>query len=171
MMTPLLRIAPLVLLPFAGLAQGRPTATVGLEVPAPAPVRGHFLTGAYAAGSYGPMLGPGGLGYAVQPFLRYQFGTSTTGRLTPFLQYTFTPYRLPAFGPGALYRPDGSGLPATAGFAPLAARNAPGSFGPPSGYGSLGAFSVGVPVHVGRTSAALNVGGSLVEGLLWGLVR
>ncbi|GAB3853696.1 hypothetical protein GCM10028822_22740 [Hymenobacter terrigena] len=162
-----LRLAPLVLtlFPHLGHAQTRTAAALGLEIPAPAPPsKGHFLAGAYVVGNYTPLPTAPGYGYAMQPYLRYQLGSSPTGRLRPFVQYSFAPYRVPAYGTGAFYGPDGAGLPASAGFAPLAARNVP--YGPYPGYnsyGRLGAFSVGIPMQIGRGSAVLNIGGSLVE--------
>ncbi len=169
----LLPLLPLlVALPLLSHAQVRSTGAVGLEIPAPAPPRqGHFLTGAYVLGNYSPLPLPAGSGYAVQPFLRYQPGSSATGRLRPFVQYNFPPYRVTAYGTAQLYGADGRGLPANVGFAPLASRYGSNSSASFAGYGGLGAFSVGIPMQVGRNSAVLNLGSSVVEGLLWGLVR
>ncbi len=93
-LAPSLRIASFLLLltPFAGHAQ---SSGIGLEIPAPAaPSKGRFLAGAYATGGYVPLAAPTAYGYGVQPYLRYQLGTSATGRPRPFVQYTFAPYRL-----------------------------------------------------------------------------
>lgn len=165
-MAPFFRLAPLalLLLPFAGHAQ---SGALGLEGPAPAaPTKGHFLAGAYAVGNYAPLPTSTAYGYGVQPYLRYQLGTSATGRPRPFVQYTFAPYRLPAYGAGAPYGPEGGALPANAGFAPLALRN--GAYNNIyNGYGNgLGTVSVGVPVRIGSGSAVLSVGGSVTSSLL-----
>lgn len=168
-MAPSFRIAAFALLltPLAGHAQ---SGALGLEVPAPAaPSKGHFLAGAYAVGSYVPLTTPTAYGYGVQPYLRYQLGTSATGRLRPFVQYTFAPYRLQAYGAGAPYGPDGGALPANAGFAPLALRNGPynNNYNKYNGYGNgMGTVSVGVPVRIGSGSAVLSVGGSVLSSLL-----
>ena len=169
-----LRLAPLALvaLPHFGHAQVRAGSAVGLEIPAPAPPsRGHFLSGAYFVGNYAPLPAASGLGYAMQPYLRYQLGSSATGRLRPFVQYTFAPYRVAANGTAQLYGADGWGLPANSGVAPLVSRY--GFYGGSAytGYGGLGAFSVGIPLQVGRSSAVLNLGGSVVGGLLGARVR
>ncbi|MDO7850268.1 hypothetical protein [Hymenobacter convexus] len=157
----------LLLLPTLGHAQSGTTTTVGLEVPAPAtPSKGHFLTGTYVVGAYSPLPATGSYGYGAQPFLRYQLGSRTAGKLRPYVQYTFAPYRLPTYGAGQLAGLDAAGLPTNAGFAPLAARNAPLGMLPYGSYGGLGAFSVGIPMQVGRSSAVLNVGGTLLQGLL-----
>lgn len=164
-----LRLAPLALvaLPVLSHAQAGAAGAIGLELPAPAPPsKGHFLTGTYVVGAYSPLATASGYGYGVQPYLRYQFGSSATGRLRPFVQYSFVSYRLPAYGTGSLYGPEGSGLPANPAFAPLAARNTPYSYGSYGSYGGLGAFSVGIPMQLGRGSAVLNVGGALLQGLL-----
>lgn len=154
----------LLLTPLAGHAQ---SGALGLEVPAPAaPSKGHFLAGAYAVGGYVPLSTPAAYGYGVQPYLRYQLGTSATGRPRPFVQYTFAPYRLQAYGAGGGYGPEGGTLPANAGFAPLAQRNGPygNSY---SGYGGgMGTVLVGVPVRIGSGSAVLSVGGSVLSSLL-----
>ncbi|MGY3090694.1 hypothetical protein ACVWYF_003755 [Hymenobacter sp. UYAg731] len=159
------RIAPLalVLLPLLSPAQTRTTAALGLEIPAPAPPsQGHFLTGAYVVGNYTPLPTASGYSYAMQPYLRYQLGSSAKGRPRPFVQYSFVPYRLQGNGAGMLYNPGDALL--NPGFAPLAQRPAPfGGYGSPSNYGGLGAFSVGIPMQIGRGSAVLNIGGSLVE--------
>ncbi|WP_157887164.1 hypothetical protein [Hymenobacter sp. PAMC 26628] len=168
-MAPSFRIASLVLLltPLAGRAQ---SSGLGLEVPAPAaPSKGRFLAGAYAVGNYVPLNTPAAYGYGVQPYLRYQLGASATGRPRPFVQYTFDPYRLQAYGAGAPYGPEGGALPANAGFAPLALRNGPynNSYGNYNGYGGgMGTVSVGVPVRIGSGSAVLSVGGSVMSSLL-----
>ncbi|MDO7845209.1 hypothetical protein Q5H92_02495 [Hymenobacter sp. M29] len=163
------RFAPLALLalPAIGHAQTGAANAVGLEVPAPAPPgRGHFLTGTYVVGTYLPLPATSSYGYGVQPFLRYQLGSRTGGRARPYVQYSFAPYRVPTYGTGALTGLDAAGLPANAGFAPLAVRNAPYGALPYGSYGGLGAFSVGIPMQVGRSSAVLNVGGALLQGLL-----
>ena len=168
-MTSALRLAPLALVafPFLSYAQTGAASAVGLELPAPAPPsRGHFLTGTYVVGNYSPLATASGYGYGVQPYLRYQFGSSPTGRLRPFVQYSFASYRLPAYGTGPLYGPEGSGQPANLAFAPLPTPNTPYGNGLYGSYGGLGAFSVGVPMQVGRSSAVLNVGGTLLQGLL-----
>ena len=166
------RVAPLalILLPLLSRAQTRTTAAIGLEIPAPAPpTRGHFLSGAYVIGNYTPLPTASGYSYALQPYLRYQLGSSAKGRPRPFVQYSFVPYRLQGNGAGMLYNPDA--FPTNAGFAPLAQRPSPFGYGSPSNYGGMGAFSVGIPMQVGRSSAVLNLGGSVVEGMLWGLLR
>ncbi|WP_210513870.1 hypothetical protein [Hymenobacter terricola] len=167
-MTTVFRIASLALvsLPFLSHAQTGTGAALGLEIPAPAPPsRGHFLTGAYVVGNYTPLPTTSSYGYGVQPYLRYQLGSSATGRPRPFVQYTFIPYRLQGNGAGMLYNPDAA-LPLNPGFAPLAQRAAPFGYGNTSNYGGLGAFSVGIPMRIGNGSAELSVGGSIVEGLL-----
>ncbi|GAB3875218.1 hypothetical protein GCM10028824_30060 [Hymenobacter segetis] len=156
------RVAPLalVLLPLLSRAQAGSAAALGLEIPAPAPPsQGHFLAGAYVVGNYTPL--PATAGYAMQPYLRYQLGSSPTGRPRPFVQYSFIPYRLQGPGAGMLYNPDA--FPTNSGFAPLAQRPSPFGYGSPSNYGGLGAFSVGIPMQIGRGSAVLHIGGSLVE--------
>ena len=159
------RVAPLalVLLPLLSQAQA---GMVGLEIPAPAPpTKGHFLTGAYVMGNYTPLPTASGYGYGVQPYLRYQLSSSARGRPRPYLQYSFTSYRVASYATGPLYGPEGAGLPVTPGFAPLALPGTP--YGPGSyGCGGLGSFSVGIPMRIGNGSAMLSVGGSLVEGLL-----
>ena len=168
-MTSALRIAPLALVafPFLSYAQTGAASAVGLAFAAPAPPsRGHFLTGTYVVGNYSPLATASGYGYGVQPYLRYQFGSSPTGRLRPFVQYSFAAYRLPAYGTGPLYGPEGSGRPANLAFAPLPTPNSPYGYGMYGSYGGLGALSVGVPMQVGRSSAVLNVGGTLLQGLL-----
>jgi hypothetical protein len=164
------RVAPLalVLLPLLGRAQSGTTGTVGLEIPAPAPpTRGHFLTGAYAVGAYTPLPTTAGYGYGVQPYLRYQLGSSAKGRLRPYVQYSFAPYRLQGYGAGTLYNPEAAALPLNPGFAPLAQRNGPFGYGPnTSNYGGMGGFSVGIPMRIGNGSAMLNIGGSVLGGLL-----
>ena len=155
------RVAPLalVLLPMLSQAQA---GMVGLEIPAPAPpTRGHFLTGTYVVGNYTAS----GYGYGVQPYLRYQLSSSAKGRSRPYLQYSFTSYRMASYATGPLYGPEGAGLPVTPGFAPLALPGTPYGSGS-CGYGGLGSFSVGIPMRIGNGSAMLNVGGSLVGGLL-----
>jgi hypothetical protein len=168
-----LRLAPLALLimPTLSHAQVGSTSAIGLEIPAPAaPSKGHFLSGAYVVGAYSPLPTTAGYVYGMQPYLRYQLGSSAKGRLRPFVQYTFTPYRVPSYRAGQLYGPDGTTLAGNPGFAPLALRNAPYA-GPPFGtYGGLGAFSVGIPMRIGNGSAMLNVGGSIAEGLLRSVV-
>jgi len=163
-MKTLLRFAPLALiaLPLAGHAQRSPGSAVGLELPAPAPpTKGHFLAGTYAVGNYLPGPTAASYGYGVQPYLRYQLSSTTTGRPRPFVQYTFMPYCPQYNGAGPGYGPDA--LPANAGFAPLAQRSAPLGYGSAGGYGGLGAFSVGIPMRIGGGSAMLNIGGALVE--------
>ncbi|MCI1188578.1 hypothetical protein MON38_14205 [Hymenobacter sp. DH14] len=165
-MKTILRFAPLALfaLPGFSYAQTRAGSAVGLEFPAPAPpAKGHFLTGTYVVGAYSPLATASGYGYGVQPYLRYQFGSSATGRLRPFVQYSFVSYRLPAYGTGLGYGPESTGLPANAAFAPLAARSMPSGYGPYGSYGGLGAFSVGIPMQLGRGTAVLNIGGALLE--------
>lgn len=161
-MNTLLRLAPLALLalPYFGHAQARAGSAVGLEVPAPAPpVRGHFLAGTYVVSNYVPTAA--GYGYGVQPYLRYQLGSSATGRPRPFVQYTFMPYRPQGFGASPGYGFDA--LPANTGFAPLAQQAVPTGYGSAGGYGGLGAFSVGIPMRIGGGSAVLNIGGALVQ--------
>lgn len=159
------RVAPLVLVLLPLLSQAQ-AGMVGLEIPAPAPpTRGHFLTGAYVVGNYTPLPTASGYGYGVQPYLRYQLSSSARGRPRPYLQYSFTSYRMASYATGPLYGPEGAGLPVTPGFAPLALPGTPygsGSYG----CGGLGSFSVGIPMRIGNGSAMLNVGGSLVGGLL-----
>ena len=163
------RVAPLalVLLPLLSPAQMRTAAALGLEIPAPAPPRqGQLLAGAYVVGNYTPLPTAPGFGYAMQPYLRYQLGNSPKGRLRPFVQYSFAPYRVSAYGAGPRYGNEAA-LPAGPGFAPLAARNV--SYGPYNGadsYGGLGAFSVGIPMQIGRGTAVLNLGGALLESAL-----
>ena len=166
-MTALLRIAPLALLacPARSHAQSGVVNAVGLEVPAPSS-RGHFLTGSYVVGAYSPLPASSGSGYGVQPFLRYQLGSRAAGRARPYLQYSFLPYRVPAYGAGQLAGPDATGQHAHPGFAPLALRNAPYGSLPYGSYGGLGSFSVGIPMQLGRNSAMLNVGGAVLQGLL-----
>ena len=150
----------LVALPLPGHAQRSAGSAVGLEIPAPAsPTKGHFLAGTYVVSSYVPTAA--GYGYGVQPYLRYQLGSSATGRPRPFVQYTFMPYRPQYNGAGLGYGPDQ--LPANAGFAPLAQRSAPLGYGSAGGYGGLGAFSVGIPMRIGGGSAVLSIGGALVQ--------
>lgn len=166
-------LGPLALaaLPFLSFAQAGPTGLVGLELPAPAPpVRGHFLTGAYVMGSYTPLPTTASYGYGVQPFLRYQMGSSASGRPRPYVQYTFTSYRMASYATGPLYGPEGAGLSASSGFAPLGARNVPAGYNSYGNYGGLGAFSVGIPMRIGNGSAVLSVGGELVGGLLRGVI-
>ncbi|MFD2722082.1 hypothetical protein ACFST9_25410 [Hymenobacter monticola] len=168
-MTTALRVAPLALLlaPSFGHAQAGAAGAIGLEVPAPAPPsKGHFLAGAYAVGAYSPLPTTGGYGYGVQPFLRYQLGSSASSRRRPYVQYSFAPYRVPTYGAGPFAGAEAQGLPANPGFAPLALRNAPYGALPYGSYGGLGAFSVGIPMQIGRSSAMLNVGGTLLQGLL-----
>lgn len=167
------RLAPLalLLLPVLSQAQTGAAGTIGLEIPAPAPPsKGHFLTGAYLVGAYYPLPTTGSYGYGVQPFVRYQLGTGAGNRQRPYVQYSFAPYRVATYRAAPLAGPDAVGLPGSAGFAPLAERNAP-SYGAYGSYGGLGAFSVGIPMHVGRSSAVLNVGGTVLEGLLKSAVR
>jgi hypothetical protein len=169
-----LRLAPmaLLLLPMLSHAQAGSGSAIGLEIPAPAPPsKGHFLTGAYVVGAYSPLPTTAGYGYGVQPYLRYQLGSSATGRLRPFVQYSFMPYRIPSYGAGQFYGPDGGALAGNPGFAPLALRNAPYAGQPYGSYGGLGAFSVGIPMRIGNGSAMLNVGGSIIGGLLGGAMR
>ena len=162
---PRLAAAALLLLPFLSHAQGAPMGAVGLEIPSPAPPsRGHFLTGAYVSNSFAalPSARAGyGYGYAVQPYLRYQLGSSKDGFARPFVQYSFAPYLLPAYGPAAGLAPSG-GLPGNLEFAPLPLRSS--LYG--SGYGGLGAFSVGVPFRMGGGSATLHVAGSVLGSLV-----
>lgn len=165
----LLRVAPLALvaLPFFSHAQAGTAGAIGLEFPAPAPPsRGHFLAGTYVVGAYSPLPTASGYGYGVQPYLRYQLGSGPTSRRRPFVQYSFASYRMSPYGTGPLYGPEGAGLAANPVFAPLASRNTPYGYGPYGNNGGLGAFSVGIPVQVGRSSAMLNVGGTLLQGLL-----
>ena len=173
-MKTLLRFASLALaaLPFLGHAQAGPTGVVGLEIPAPAPpARGHFLTGAYVVGNYTPLPTAAGYGYGVQPYLRYQLGSSASGRPRPYVQYSFTSYRMAAYATGPLYGPEGAGLSANSGFAPLGARNVPDGYNGYGNNGGLGAFSVGIPMRIGNGSAVLSVGGSVVGSLLGGGFR
>ena len=162
-------IAPLALAacPLLSHAQ-QPFGAVGLEIPAPAPpAKGHFLTGAYVVGAYSPLPTTTGYGYGVQPYLRYQLGSSAKGRLRPFVQYSFAPYCLQGYGAGTLYSPEGAALPLNPGFAPLAQRNAPFGYGPnTSNYGGMGGFSVGIPMRLGNGSAMLNIGGSVLGTVL-----
>ena len=155
----------LLLTPSAGYAQ---SSGLRLEIPALAlPSKGHFLAGAYAVGNYVPLPTPTAYGYGVQPYLRYQLGTSATGRPRPFVQYTFAPYRLQSYGAGGPYGPEGGVLPANAGFAPLALRNGPYNNNNYNGYGNgLGTVSVGVPVRIGSGLAVLSVGGSVGSSFL-----
>jgi hypothetical protein len=165
------RVAPLalVLLPLLSRAQAVPAA-LGLEIPAPAPpTKGHFLSGAYVVGAYTPLPTTSGYSYAMQPYLRYQLGSSAKGRPRPFVQYSFIPYRLQGPGTGMLYNPDA--FPTNAGFAPLAQRPSPFGYGSTSNYGGLGAFSVGIPMQIGRGSAVLNIGGELIKGMVGGPLR
>jgi hypothetical protein len=159
----LLRMFPLALLglPFLSSAQVQSAGAVGLEVPAPAlPRHGHFLTGAYVSASYTPRLAAGAAGYAVQPYLRYVLGNSGTAR--PFVQYSFAPYWVRGYGPGApLNGPGGAELPANAAFAPLPLRNPDGP-----GYGSFGNFSLGVPLRLGASPVMLHVAGSVLGSLV-----
>lgn len=168
-MAALFRLAPLalLLLPSLSHAQAGTAGIIGLEIPAPAPARqGHFLTGTYVVGACSPLPIASGYGYGVQPYLRYQLGSGATGRLRPYVQYSSAPYRM-SYATGPLYGPEGAGLPANPGFLPLAARTAPYGYGPyASGYGGLGAFSVGIPMQIGRSSAVLSVGGAVLEGFL-----
>lgn len=169
-MKTLLRIAPLALvaLPLCSHAQRSTGSAVGLEFPAPpAPGKGHFLAGTYAVGAYSPLTTASGYGYGVQPYLRYQFGSSPTGRRRPFVQYSFVGYRLPAYGTALGYGAENTGLPASPGLAPLAMRNPPygySAYG--SSFGGLGAFSVGIPMRIGNGSAELSVGGKVLMGVL-----
>ncbi|WP_046246498.1 hypothetical protein [Hymenobacter terrenus] len=151
----------LTFLPFLSQAQSRPAGGVGLEVPAStAPRQGHFLAGAYMLSSYAPPSASGGFSYRVQPYLRYAL--STKGHAQPFIQYSFAPYRLQAYGADPRATPGAAELPANPGFAPLGLRDA--SY---RSYGSnLGAVSVGVPVRFGSSSATLHVASSLLSGLL-----
>ncbi|GAB3680373.1 hypothetical protein GCM10027594_35920 [Hymenobacter agri] len=173
-MLKLFRFAPLalVVLSLPGHAQRGAGSAVGLEIPAPAPpTKGHFLAGTYVVSSYAPTAaGYGyGYGYGVQPYLRYQLGSSATGRPRPFVQYTFVPYRPQGFGTGPGYGFDG--LPANAGFAPLAQQAVPTGYGGAGSYGGLGAFSVGIPMRIGAGSAVLNIGGALVQDAFMQSVR
>ena len=151
----------LVLLPLLSQAQSGTAGAVGLEIPAPAPpAQRHFLTGAYVVGNYTPLATASGYGYAVQPYLRYVLGTA--GHARPFVQYSFAPYRLQAYGAGRLYAADGAGLSANPVFAPLPLRST--SY---NGYGSgLGQLSLGVPVRVGGSPVMLHVAGNVLSGLL-----
>ncbi|MBO2010388.1 hypothetical protein [Hymenobacter negativus] len=172
-MPAILRLMPLALLvlPLLSHAQAGGSA-IGLEIPAPTPPsKGHFLTGAYMVGAYSPLPTTGGYGYGMQPFLRYQLGTGDKGRLRPYVQYSFAPYRMPTYGAGQFYGADMGSLPANPGFAPLAVRNSPYGALPYGGYGGLGSFSVGIPMRIGNGSAMLNVGGSIVGSLLGGGIR
>lgn len=168
-MPTLFRFAPLALLslPILSHAQAGAASSIGLEIPAPAPPsKGHFLTGAYVVGAYSPLPTSSGYGYGVQPFLRYQLGSSDKGRLRPYVQYSFAPYRMPTYGAGQFYGADKTGLPANPGFAPLALRDSPYGALPYGGYGGLGGFSVGIPMRVGNGSAMLSVGGDILTGLV-----
>ena len=168
-MTALFRLAPLalLLLPSLSHAQAGTAGVVGLEIPAPAPPsQGHFLTGTYVVGAYSPLPVAAGYGYGVQPYLRYQLGSGAKGRLRPYVQYSFTPYRMSTYATGPLYGPEGAGLPASPGFSPLAARPTPYGYPYANGYGGLGAFSVGIPMRIGRSSAVVSVGGAVLEGFL-----
>ncbi|MBF9141489.1 hypothetical protein [Hymenobacter properus] len=174
-MTSALRLSPLalLLLPLLGQAQTGATSSIGLELPAPAPPsRGHFLTGAYVVGTYSALPLSSSYGYGVQPFLRYQWGSGTSSR-RPYVQYSFAPYRMPTYSAGQFAGTDAAARPANAGFAPLAFRQAPLGALPYGSYGGLGAFSVGIPMQIGRSSAVLNVTGTIVQGLLnpatWGV--
>jgi hypothetical protein len=155
----------LVLLPFLSQAQRRPMSAVGLETPAPrAPSQGHFLTGVYVSGGYTPVLTAGAPGYAIQPYLRYVLGPAA-GRARPFVQYNLSPYWVQAYGSAAPLGGVGAeGQLANPAFAPLASQGAPaGAYG----YGgSLGSFSVGMPVRVGGSSMLFHVGGGVLSGLL-----
>ena len=161
--------APLALafLPLLSQAQ-QPFGVVGLEMPAPAaPAQGHFLTGAYMVGAYTPLPTTTGYGYGVQPYLRYELGRGANGRPRPFVQYSFAPYRLQGYGAGTLSNPDAAAGLVNPGFAPLAQRYAPFGYGPYAGnYGGVGSFSVGIPLRIGNGSAMLNIGGSVLGGLL-----
>ncbi|MCC3151714.1 hypothetical protein Q3A66_01185 [Hymenobacter sp. BT770] len=160
-------MAPLALLPLLGQAQTKPTGAVALEIPSPAaPTQGHFLTGAYVVGSYTPLSAAvPGFGYAVQPYLRYQL-SSAKGRAGAFVQYSFSPYQLQAYGANPLYGPGGEALPPNPSYAPLPLRNGY-SNGYYNGYGrSVGALSVGVPVRLGNGSATLHIAGTVLGGLL-----
>ena len=173
-MTSALRIAPLALVafPFLSYAQTGAASAVGLAFPAPAPPsRGHFLTGTYVVGNYSPLATASGYGYGVQPYLRYQLGSSASGRPRPYVQYSFTSYRMAAYATGPLYGPEGAGLSANSGFAPLGARNVPDGYNGYGNNGGLGAFSVGIPMRIGNGSAVLSVGGSVVGSLLGGGFR
>lgn len=170
-MPALFRIAPLALglLPFLSHAQVQPAAAVGLEMPAPAaPAQGHFLAGAYVSGNYTPALATGTSGYAVQPYLRYVLGTGRRAR--PFVQYSFSPLRVQwAHGSVySLYGPGGVEMPVNPGFAPLAAQN---SAYARNAYGGLGAFSVGVPMQLGRSSVLLDLGSTMLSGLFPNVLR
>ena len=161
----------LLLLPALGHAQTGPGHAVGLEVPAPAPpVKGHFLTGAYVVGTYSALPLSSGYGYGVQPFLRYQWGSGASSRHRPYVQYSFAPYRMPTYGAGQFASADATAQPANAGFAPLALRQSPLGYSGPGSYGGLGSFSVGIPMQIGRSSAMLNVGGTVLEGFLKSVV-
>lgn len=170
-MPSLSRLAPLalLLLPLLGRAQMPITKTVGLEIPASAPPKtGHFLTGAYVSGGYTPALATSSTGYTVQPYLRYLLGTGYRAR--PFVQYSFTPFRVQqeygsTFSPVGL---SGVELPSNPGFAPLLARNLPY---PGTGYGGFGGPSVGIPVSVGRSSVLLELGGSALSGMFLNMLR
>ena len=159
------RVAPLALLlfPLLGRAQVPPTAAVGLEIPASAPPKtGHFLTGAYVASGYMPALATSSTGYIVQPYLRCVLGTGNRAR--PFVQYSFTPFRVQQ-GYGSTFplcRPDWVELPSNPDFAPFMARNLAYSG---MGYGGLGAFSVGIPMHTVRGSVLLDLGGSVLRSM------
>lgn len=160
----------LALLPLLSQAQ-QPFSAIGLEMPAPAaPAQSHFLTGTYMVGAYTPLpttTGYGyGYGYGVQPYLRYELGRGANGRPRPYVQYNFDPYRLQGYGAGTRYSSEAAML-GSSGFSPLAQRNAPFGYGPTTGnYGGLGGFSVGIPMRIGNGSAMLNIGGSVLGGLL-----
>ncbi|WP_426060567.1 hypothetical protein [Hymenobacter sp. B1770] len=138
------------------------TGAVGLEIPAPAPPsQGNFLTGAYVLGNYTPALATtGGMGYSVQPYVRYMVGPKARAR--GFIQYSFAPYQLQAYNATPLYAPDGLALPANPAFAPLPMRGMSAN-----GFGSsLGQFSVGMPVRLGGSPVMLHVAGSALTNLL-----
>jgi hypothetical protein len=163
-----LALLALLILPFHSRAQVQPGNALGLEVPAPtAPTQGHFLAGAYVSGNYSPVLAAGGVGYGVQPYLRYVLGSSSK-RARPFVQYSLSPYWVQAYGSAAPLSPGAEGQVANPAFAPLALRGAPG-YGNGYGYGSyggLGSFSVGLPVRLGSGSMMVHVGGSVLSGLV-----
>jgi hypothetical protein len=148
--------------PNLSQAQTGAMSAVGLEIPAPAPPsQGNFLTGAYVLGNYAPTLATTrGLGYSVQPYLRYMVGPKT--RTRGFIQYSFAPYRMQGYNIDPLYMPGGAALPANPGFAPLPMRGMQSnSFG-----SGLGQFSVGMPVRLGGSPVMLHVAGSALTGLL-----
>ncbi|SFQ76766.1 hypothetical protein [Hymenobacter arizonensis] len=150
------------LLPTLSQAQTGATTAVGLEIPAPAPPsQGNFLTGAYVLGNYTPALATaGGMGYSVQPYLRYMVGPKA--RTRGFIQYSFAPYRLQAYNADPLYTPGGVALPANPGFAPLPMRGMQSnSFG-----NGMGQFSVGMPVRLGGSPVMLHVAGNALTNLL-----